>query len=108
MVIFLKNLISRFVKPQHIVDAGEDVKTIEYNDHICQLEDGKIYLGMITRSRQRKLLEDDDIAPSAISKFFEGVRALYKCATSYALSHLPLDDEVLLNAVCECPEKTAS
>lgn len=98
MIAFLKNLVSRFVEPQHIVDAGDDIKTIKYNDPTCQLEDGKIHIGMLTRSRQRKLLEDGDIVPSTVSKFFKGVRSFYMCATSYALSHLPLDDEVLLNA----------
>ena len=84
MIAFLKNLISRFVKLHHIFDASDDIKTIKYNDPSCQLEDGKIYLGMLTRSRQRKLLEHGDIAPHAVSKFFKGVRSFYECATSDA------------------------
>lgn len=71
MKAFLKNLVNRFVKPQHIVDASDhDIKMIKYNDPTCQPEDGKIYLGMLTQSRQRKLLEDGDIAPRTVSKFF--------------------------------------
>ena len=55
--------------PQHILDSGEDIKAIKYSDPAFQLDNSKIYLGMITRSRQRKLLEDGDIAPHAVSKF---------------------------------------
>ena len=42
MVTFLKNLVSMFVKPQHILDAGEDLKKIRYSHPNCQLEDSKI------------------------------------------------------------------
>ena len=62
VIAFLKYLISRFVMPQHIVDSGEDIKAIKYNDPAFQLDYSKIYLGMITRSRQ------SDITPHAVSK----------------------------------------
>ena len=42
MVTFLKNLVSMFVKPQYILDAGEDLKKIRYSHPNCQLEDSKI------------------------------------------------------------------
>lgn len=98
IIAFVKNLLSRFVKPQHIVDASEDVTKIKYSDHTCQLEDSKIYLGLFTRSRQSKLLNEGDVSPHVVSKFLKGVRSFYECATSYALTHLPLDDQVLQSA----------
>ena len=39
------------------------------------------------------------ILPRMLSaKKFKGVRSSYECATSYALSHLRMDDEILHNA----------
>ena len=48
-------MIGRFVKLQHIVNAGDDVKTINFSDRIYQIEDEKIYLGF-TRNRLRKMV----------------------------------------------------
>ena len=59
---------------------------LKYNDPAFQLDDSKIYLG---------ILEDGDIAPYAVNKIFKGVESFYECAISYALFHLPLDDEIL-------------
>ena len=38
------------------------------------------------------------ILPRMLSANFKGVRSFYECATSYASSNLPLDDEILHNA----------
>ena len=53
---------------------------------------------MFTRSKLKKLLEEGDISSHAASKFMKGVRVFYESAVSYALSHFPLDDELLKNA----------
>ena len=50
------------------------------------------------RYRLRKLYDDGDVFSHTANKFLTGVRTFYECATSYALTHLPLVDEVLANA----------
>lgn len=48
--------------------------------------------------RLRKLLEDGDITPAQVSKFYASARAFYTRAVEYALENLPLQDELLRNA----------
>ena len=61
------------------------------------MSDDKLYTGLVTRVKQRKLLDEGDIASSASLTFFKGVWSFHNCATDYALARLPFDD-VLLNA----------
>ena len=61
MRAFLKNLISRFVKPQYIVGAGDDITKISYDEPNVQLDDNKVHISMFTRSKLKKLLEEGDI-----------------------------------------------
>lgn len=97
MRIFLKNLI-RFIKPQIITEALEDLRIVDYQDPSSQLEDSKVYVGILTRSKLNKLVNEGDISPYTASQFVKGAKVFYTTAVSYALSHLPFDDEVLLNA----------
>ena len=90
MRAFLKNLISRFVKPQYIVGAGDDITKINYDEPNVQLD--KVHIGKL-----KKLLEEGDISSHAASKFMKGVRVFYESAVAYGLSHLPLD-ELIKNA----------
>ena len=92
---FVKNIICRFIIPQEIVKAKGDATKVNCS---IQLEDDKVHIGMVTRSKLRKLLEEGDISPTEVSKFMKGVRAFYETSVSYALGHLPFDDELLENA----------
>ena len=94
MKAFLKSLFSRFVDPQEIVAVGPDIIKTDFS-RPNQLPDHKLYLGMFTRSKMMKLLDEGDIAPSAITKLMKGARAFFESASSYALSHLPFNDELL-------------
>ena len=94
---FLKSLFSRFVDPQEIVAVGSDVSKIKVSS--CKkLPDEKLYIGMLTRSKMVKLLDEGDVAPSAVMKFIKGVREFFECASLYALEHLPFNDELLRSA----------
>ena len=55
--------MTRFMKPQVIVAAGEDMTKINHCESSSQLEDRKIYIGIVTRSRLNKLLEEGDVSP---------------------------------------------
>ena len=90
-------MISTFIQVQSIVDAGDDITKVKYKDPSCQMSDDKLYIGLVTRVKQRKLLNDGNIVNNAFLTFFKGIRSFYHCATDYALSHLPFDDDVLLN-----------
>ena len=98
MTTFFKRLMTRFIKPEVIVAAGEDITNISHCESSSQLEDRKIYICIVTRSRLNKLLEEGDVSPREIEKFMNGVKAFYESAVSYALTHLPLKDELLQNA----------
>ena len=98
MRAFLKNVLSRFIQVQSIVDAGDDITKVKYKDPSCQMSDDKLYIGIVTRVKQRKLLDEGDIDSNASLTFLKGIQSFYHCATEYALSHLPFDDDVLLNA----------
>ena len=91
MRAFLKNLISRFVKPQYSVGAGDDITKINYDEPNVQLDD-KVHIGKL-----KKLLEEGDISSHAASKFMKGVRVFYESAVAYGLSHVPLDPIHLWN-----------
>ena len=95
---FVKNLMCKFVCPEHIINAGEDITKVAYDCPSNQLDNDKVYIGMFTRSKLRKLLDDGDLLSSDVRKFITGVRAFYENATSYALSHLPFEDALLKNA----------
>ena len=62
------------------------------------LIDESLFIGLLTRSTFRNLMENGDLAPSQCKKFYESVRAFYVHAFEYALKNLPLNDELLKNA----------
>ena len=74
--------MSRFVKPQYIVGAGDDITKINYDEPNVQLD--KVHIGKL-----KKLLEEGDISSHAASKFMKGVRVFYESAVAYGLSIFP-------------------
>ena len=50
MRAFLKNVLSRFIQVQSIVDAGDDITKVKYKDPSCQMSDDKLYIGMLQES----------------------------------------------------------
>ena len=57
-----------------------------------------MFVGLTTKIKLRKLLDDSDISPHETSTFHKGVRAFYERAFEYSLANLPLKDELLMNA----------
>ena len=66
MATFLKRLMTRFVKPEVVVAAGEDMTKINHCESSSQLEDRKIYIGIVTRSQLSKLLDEGDVSPREV------------------------------------------
>ncbi len=69
-----------------------------YNVVKLSISDNCIFVGLVTRMRLRKLLDEGDISPAQESKFYESARAFYVRAMEYALNNLPLHDDLLRNA----------
>ena len=53
-IAFLKNMIGRFVKPQHRVNAGDDVKSINFSDRTYQLEEDMEDISWLAHTKQAK------------------------------------------------------
>ena len=60
--------------------------------------DNDLFVGMTTKMRLRKLLEDGDISPAQRKRFYDSARAFYVRALEYAIDTLPLNDDLLSNA----------
>lgn len=60
--------------------------------------DNNLFLGLATKTRLRKLLEDGDISAEEQSRFYRSVRAFYTTAMDYGIKHLPLSDDLLEKA----------
>ena len=61
-------------------------------NYILYYIDESIFIGIITRSKLRTLVNSGDISPTESNKFFKSVRAFYVLAMEYALKNLPLND----------------
>lgn len=57
-----------------------------------------MFIGIITRTSLRKLVEEGDISRSDETKFYKSVRAFYVQGLQYALANLPVKDPLLVNA----------
>lgn len=66
--------------------------------YIFYISDNGLFIGLVTKMRLRKLLEDGDIDPVQQSKFYRSVRAFYVRSMEYAIKNLPLKDDLLKNA----------
>ena len=80
-----------------IDDDQYSFNLVKFKEASTQLEDRKIYIGIITRSKLNKLLDEGDVSPDAVREFMKGARAFYERATSYALSHLPFMNPLLMS-----------
>ena len=96
---FFFNLLSKFVKVSIIRDAKEKGELFDVDFSIDnQLQDGKIFIGIMTRQILRKLLNEGDIAEYEVSKFYSGVRDFYTTAIQYIKDTYPLSDPFLQHA----------
>lgn len=66
------------------------------------------WIGLITQQQAKSLLDNGDVAPLQINKFFDGVRAFFEMAVDYSLKNMPLDDELLKAAAFVNFEKRAT
>lgn len=55
-------------------------------------------VGFVTKTTLKRLISSGDVASNKEQVFYNGVQAFFLKAYGYAISHLPVDDPVLLNA----------
>lgn len=60
--------------------------------------DNLLFIGLLTKTRLRKLRDEGDISQTQQSTFYKSVKAFYARALEYAISNLPLKDDLLQNA----------
>ena len=65
---------------------------------ICFFHSKSLFIGIVTAQTVRKLLDDGDVAPHQLQKFFTAVKLFYGATIFYVLDNLPIKDPVLLNA----------
>ena len=94
---FLKKIFSKFISVQAI-KAVNCITKVSFECVDNQLEDSSIFVGLITRQKLRRLLNEGDISPRDEIKFYSSVRAFFVDAASQALKKLPFSDDVLNNA----------
>ena len=101
MEAFMQKLAAKFVKPEKIM-AHKQVKGSLKSLDISldnQKQDESLSIGMVTKAKLRKLLNDGDIDLQSVDKFYDGVRAFYKISFAYCTKWLPLDNTLLKNCV---------
>lgn len=100
MESFVNKILGKFVKISVIKDAKHNRKLLDL-DFLSvdnQMDDSSLFVGSLTKLTQRKLLNDGDIADSAVTKFYKGVRMFYTRAMQYIKSTFPLKDDLLHHA----------
>lgn len=68
---------------------------MHYVSDLIYTTDTKLQIGLITQQKVKSLLENGDVAPLQVSRFFDGVRCFFEIALEYGLKSLPLDDPLL-------------
>lgn len=66
--------------------------------NVNSLSDDCLFVGMATKMRLRKLLDEGNISAAEATKFYAGAPACYVKAMECALANLPLKDNLLRNA----------
>ena len=95
---FLTKLPGKFLTINTIKAAKSDLTKLKFDTSV-QLPDESIFVAMIMETQLTKLFAEGDITHAQYSKIFKGVREFYVKAMGYALSNLPMNDEVLTNVM---------
>ena len=61
-----------------------------------------LFIGLLTKTHLCNLTEERDISLAQQSNFYKSVGALYVCALEYAISNLPLKDDLMQNNAKSC------
>ena len=83
----LHKALSKFVKPAIIQQYQNNLVEDELHNEALenQLEDSKLFIGLVTASEVQKRLQNGDIASEKVKVFYCAVRNFYTTVISYIL-----------------------
>ena len=61
--------------------------------------DNALMIGFLTKSRLKKLYQDDDLSEHQMKTFYKASRIFFEMAFWYPLDNLPHQDELLVVAI---------
>ena len=71
------------------LDIADKLISCEFCSMDNQLDDFKIFIGILTRQTLKRHLDNCDIGSSEEAKFYKGVRQFYIKATQYVIATYP-------------------
>ena len=94
METFLNELAVKFIRPEKVMEHKEKFGTLKGLDISLENRkaDAAVTIGMVTKGRLRKFLDEEDIDIRDVDKFYDGVRKFYITAFTYCTKWLPLDN----------------
>ncbi len=93
----LKLVMGKFLKPT-VIRSSSLLEVIDFMDDDSQHPDNSLSIGIITRSKLRKLDNEGDINGTQKKKFYAGVHQIYQSACDYMIRKFPFSSEVLKHA----------
>ena len=88
METFLRKLAVKFVKPEvKHKERSENLKSFDISIE-SQKADGNLSIGMATKGKLAKLLEEGDIDLQRVDKFYDGIRTFYSSAFACILHQM--------------------
>ncbi|XP_060769617.1 uncharacterized protein LOC132878008 [Neoarius graeffei] len=94
---FIRKLCSKFMVPTALQDC-EQALEISFKEKATHLPGRKLNIGLTTRGKVNKLLEEGNITPQHVEKFHEAALAFLTTAVAYALQKLPFKEPLLQHA----------
>ena len=94
MISLLKKLLSKFIKASVIQMHGEELGDVPFENSENHLDISKVFVGLVTRSKLNKKLNEGDVTDRDVKKFYTSVFAFYTTAVSYVLKWFPLHEDV--------------
>ena len=91
---FLQKLLGRFAKVS-VIKAAEKVPDVDFSDKDNQLDDSNLAVGYIVKQKLKNIVDEGDISPDNVHKFYEAAWCYFVAAAAYAISHLPFNGDVL-------------
>ena len=70
--------------------------------------DNRLQIGFMTQQQAASFLEEGDIDPTQLSRFYSAIREFFEQAVDYSLKSLPLDDQLLQAATFVSFEQRAT
>ena len=91
----LIKLFSKFLKASVIQEYKDRLNEVPFSEKNNQIEDSKLFTGIVTSSEIHKSLESGEITDQDVRKFYLSVRQFYTTAVSYIMKWFPLNDNVV-------------